>query len=174
MPVSFYQLKELRWLDLKNNPLVPTLAEAAGNCLDAKECHEAAKKVVKLMAMVHSELEKKRIQDLEEEKGNIYLENFTFFAIADCLYLQPGSRLRRLKLTRRRKKFDYRRKLLKRRRKLKLHLSRTQSLQKSRQSITNCKQPEKLTSLIAELTTNDSRPPVKVLALVFLRTRFTV
>ena len=71
MPVSYYQLKELRWLDLKSNPLVPTLAEAAGNCLDTKECHEAAKKVVKLMAMVHSELERKRIQDLEEEKGNI-------------------------------------------------------------------------------------------------------
>ena len=43
LPVSFHQLKELRWLDLKNNPLVSALAEAAGDCLDQKGCQEAAK-----------------------------------------------------------------------------------------------------------------------------------
>jgi hypothetical protein len=61
-------LKELKWLDLKNNPLVSTLAEAAGDCLDQKGCQEAAKKVVKLMTVVHAELEKKRLKELEEIK----------------------------------------------------------------------------------------------------------
>lgn len=68
LPVSFHQLKELRWLDLKNNPLVSTLAEAAGDCLDQKGCQEAAKKVVKLMTVVHAELEKKRLKEVEETK----------------------------------------------------------------------------------------------------------
>lgn len=66
LPVSFCQLKELRWLDLKNNPLVPTLAEAAGDCLDQKGCQDAAKKVVKLMTVVHTELQKKRNKAQEE------------------------------------------------------------------------------------------------------------
>ncbi|XP_046440373.1 leucine-rich repeat-containing protein 59-like [Daphnia pulex] len=69
LPVSFHQLKELKWLDLKNNPLVSTLAEAAGDCLDQKGCQEAAKKVVKLMTVVHAELEKKRLKELEEIKS---------------------------------------------------------------------------------------------------------
>jgi len=66
LPVSFCQLKELRWLDLKNNPLVPTLAEAAGDCLDQKGCQDAAKKVVKLMTVVHMELQKKKNKEQEE------------------------------------------------------------------------------------------------------------
>jgi len=69
LPVSFCQLKELKWLDLKNNPLVPTLAEAAGDCLDQKGCQEAAKKVVKLMTVVHMELQKKRNKEQEEIKS---------------------------------------------------------------------------------------------------------
>ena len=72
LPVSFHQLKELRWLDLKNNPLVSALAEAAGDCLDQKGCQEAAKKVVKLMTVVHAELEKKRLKELEEIKSKYF------------------------------------------------------------------------------------------------------
>ena len=86
LPVSFYQLKELRWLDLKNNPLVATLQEAAGDCLDDKGCQDAAKKVVKLMTVVNTELEKKRLKDQEELKGNklkfLYLFFFKYFLIA--------------------------------------------------------------------------------------------
>jgi hypothetical protein len=59
-------------LNLKKQlPLVPTRAEASGNFLYLKECNEAAKDVVKLVAMVHYELKKKRIQDLEEIEDNI-------------------------------------------------------------------------------------------------------
>lgn len=54
---------------MKNNPLVSTLAEAAGDCLDQKGCQEAARKVVKLMTVVHEELEKKRLKEIQETKG---------------------------------------------------------------------------------------------------------
>ena len=72
LPVSFHQLKELRWLDLKNNPLVSALAEAAGDCLDQKGCQEAAKMVVIGMTVVHAKLEKKRLKKLEEIKSKYY------------------------------------------------------------------------------------------------------
>ena len=58
---------------MKNNPLVSTLAEAAGDCLDQRGCQEAAKKVVKLMTVVHVELEKKRLKELEETKSILSL-----------------------------------------------------------------------------------------------------
>lgn len=54
---------------MKDNPLVPTLSEAAGDCLDHKGCQEAAKKVVKLMTVVYTELERKRQKEQEEARG---------------------------------------------------------------------------------------------------------
>jgi len=63
---------------LKNNPLVATLQEAAGDCLDDKGCQDAAKKVVKLMTVVNTELEKKRLKDQEELKGNKLKFNLFF------------------------------------------------------------------------------------------------
>ena len=33
LPVSFSQLKSLKWLDLKDNPLCPALKQAAGDCI---------------------------------------------------------------------------------------------------------------------------------------------
>ncbi|KAH0629446.1 hypothetical protein JD844_011517, partial [Phrynosoma platyrhinos] len=56
LPVSFAQLKNLKWLDLKDNPLDPMLAKVAGDCLDEKQCKQAAIRVV-------PELEKKREAD---------------------------------------------------------------------------------------------------------------
>jgi len=81
LPVSFCQLKELRWLDLKNNPLVPTLAEAAGDCLDQKGCQDAAKKVVKLMTVVHTELQKKRNKAQEEIQRQLPLSSILPFRL---------------------------------------------------------------------------------------------
>lgn len=46
LPLSFGNLKSLRWLDLKHNPLMPKLAQIAGQCLDAQQCHAAARNVV--------------------------------------------------------------------------------------------------------------------------------
>jgi Leucine-rich repeat (LRR) protein len=45
LPVSFASLKNLKWLDLKNNPLVPALQQAAGPCITATDCAMCAKKV---------------------------------------------------------------------------------------------------------------------------------
>ena len=47
LPLGFWQLKKLKWLDLKDNPrLEPGLAKVAGTCVDEKECKECAKEVV--------------------------------------------------------------------------------------------------------------------------------
>lgn len=43
--MSVWQLKRLRWLDLKDNPLSPALAKVAGDCADAKQCQAAASRV---------------------------------------------------------------------------------------------------------------------------------
>jgi hypothetical protein len=45
--VSFASLKNLKWLDLKNNPLVPAVQQAAGPCITASDCAMCAKKVTK-------------------------------------------------------------------------------------------------------------------------------
>lgn len=37
--------QSLKWLDLKDNPLEPGLAKAAGDCLDEKQCKQCAAKV---------------------------------------------------------------------------------------------------------------------------------
>lgn len=37
--------QNLRWLDLKDNPLEPDLAKAAGDCLDEKQCKQCSSKV---------------------------------------------------------------------------------------------------------------------------------
>lgn len=39
------RLQNLRWLDLKDNPLEPDLARAAGDCLDEKQCKQCASRV---------------------------------------------------------------------------------------------------------------------------------
>lgn len=42
-------LQNLKWLDLKDNPLDPVLAKVAGDCLDEKQCKQAAVKVRNLL-----------------------------------------------------------------------------------------------------------------------------
>ena len=46
LPVSFAQLKHLKWLDLKDNPLCPALKQAAGDCITPNDCALCAKKVL--------------------------------------------------------------------------------------------------------------------------------
>ena len=46
LPLGFGALENLRWLDLKDNPLEPHLAAVAGDCLDKKQCTNAAKQVI--------------------------------------------------------------------------------------------------------------------------------
>lgn len=47
-------LQNLKWLDLKDNPLDPVLAKVAGDCLDEKQCKQAAVKVRNLLLFLFS------------------------------------------------------------------------------------------------------------------------
>lgn len=49
LPLSFGDLRSLKWLDMKGNPLEADLAKAAGECQDEKECKVAAVRVVRFM-----------------------------------------------------------------------------------------------------------------------------
>ena len=43
--IFILSLQNLKWLDLKDNPLETELAKAAGDCLDEKQCKQCASKV---------------------------------------------------------------------------------------------------------------------------------
>ena len=45
MPVSCVQLKALKWLDLKGNPIQTLLPDVVGNCLNPEECKQCADNV---------------------------------------------------------------------------------------------------------------------------------
>ncbi|KAL8163305.1 UNVERIFIED_CONTAM: hypothetical protein K2H54_016999 [Gekko kuhli] len=68
LPVSFAQLKNLKWLDLKDNPLDPSLAKVAGDCLDEKQCKQAAVRVLQYMKSIQSELDRERQRKLQAER----------------------------------------------------------------------------------------------------------
>ena len=57
----------LKWLDLKDNPLVPALKQAAGDCITPNDCALCAKKVVALLQSYESQLQRERQRVLEEE-----------------------------------------------------------------------------------------------------------
>ena len=87
LPVSFSQLRSLKWLDLKDNPLCPALKQAAGDCITPNDCAMCAKKVltlyynvgdidlfyiyacqvVALLQSYESQLQRERQRKLEEE-----------------------------------------------------------------------------------------------------------
>ncbi|RZC36806.1 LRR 8 domain containing protein [Asbolus verrucosus] len=56
LPLSFSKLKALKWLDLKDNPLVPAVAKVSGLCLDAKQCQTCAKDVVSFFTQVQEQI----------------------------------------------------------------------------------------------------------------------
>jgi len=74
LPLSFGELENLRWLDLKDNPLEPHLAAVAGDCLDKKQCTNAAKQVcvyMRTLADAHEkalEKKKKKKENMDEKK----------------------------------------------------------------------------------------------------------
>uniref|UniRef100_A0A8D0EED9 Leucine-rich repeat-containing protein 59 n=1 Tax=Salvator merianae TaxID=96440 RepID=A0A8D0EED9_SALMN len=68
LPVSFAQLKNLKWLDLKDNPLDPTLAKVAGDCLDEKQCKQAAVRVLQHMRTIQSEMDRLKQQKLQAKR----------------------------------------------------------------------------------------------------------
>ncbi|XP_077482285.1 leucine-rich repeat-containing protein 59 [Stigmatopora argus] len=68
LPVSFCHLRSLKWLDLKDNPLEVKLAQAAGDCLDEKQCKQCANKVLKHMQVLQEEADRAREKRLLREK----------------------------------------------------------------------------------------------------------
>lgn len=68
LPFSFSQLRSLKWLDLKDNPLEASLAKAAGDCLDEKQCKQCASKVLQHMRALQDEVDRAREKRLLKEK----------------------------------------------------------------------------------------------------------
>ncbi|XP_077056663.1 leucine-rich repeat-containing protein 59 [Siphateles boraxobius] len=68
LPVGFSQLKSLKWLDLKDNPLESTLAKAAGDCLDEKQCKQCASRVLQHMKVLQEEADKERERRMLKER----------------------------------------------------------------------------------------------------------
>ncbi|CAF87542.1 unnamed protein product, partial [Tetraodon nigroviridis] len=67
------RLQNLRWLDLKDNPLEPDLARAAGDCLDEKQCKQCASRVLQHMRLIQEEADRAREKRLLREKGGVTL-----------------------------------------------------------------------------------------------------
>ncbi|KAI5611475.1 leucine-rich repeat-containing protein 59, partial [Silurus asotus] len=61
-------LQCLKWLDLKDNPLEPTLAKAAGDCLNEKQCRQCAGRVLLHMKLLQEEADNVRERRLLKEK----------------------------------------------------------------------------------------------------------
>ncbi|KAA0725051.1 E3 ubiquitin ligase RNF157 [Triplophysa tibetana] len=58
----------LKWLDLKDNPLEATLAKAAGDCLDEKQCKQCASMVLQHMKVLQEEADIERERRLSKER----------------------------------------------------------------------------------------------------------
>ena len=84
--VTFGQLKSLRVLDLKNNPLIPAVQKAAGPCITSADCQQCAKKVVALYQSMQSQLERERQKRaIEEEKVKAKVSHTLLFWFTDYL-----------------------------------------------------------------------------------------
>merc|ERR1712096_509355 len=68
LPVGMAKMSQLRWLDVKGNPLNTSIASVAGDCLDDAGCRKCAKSVVEAMKGVQAELEEVKQKKLKEEK----------------------------------------------------------------------------------------------------------
>ncbi|XP_053939432.1 leucine-rich repeat-containing protein 59 isoform X2 [Cuculus canorus] len=70
LPYLFHSCdnRNLKWLDLKDNPLDPVLAKVAGDCLDEKQCKQAAVKVLQHMRAIQSEQDRQRQRKLQAER----------------------------------------------------------------------------------------------------------
>ncbi|XP_054277052.1 leucine-rich repeat-containing protein 59 [Macrosteles quadrilineatus] len=79
LPLSFGNLKSLRWLDLKHNPLMPKLAQIAGQCLDAQQCHAAARNVVAALRntqeQVNTEITRRKEQQKKKVEEETHVED---------------------------------------------------------------------------------------------------
>lgn len=69
LPVSFSNLRSLKWLDLGRNNLEPSLKNEIGNCSNDKECKQAAVNAVAYMKKVQKDIQNaKAMQDKVHKK----------------------------------------------------------------------------------------------------------
>ena len=68
LPLSFGELRGLKWLDLKDNPVQNDLPEIVGDCLEAKDCENCARRMLTFMREMRAEEEKKRAIEAEKER----------------------------------------------------------------------------------------------------------
>lgn len=88
LPISFCQLPHLKWLDLKGNPLNPTLKKVVGDCLNQKECEAAARKVIAHLKRLQAQVEMEREEKMRLERGKSTHFSFCF---NKCLFMQHWS-----------------------------------------------------------------------------------
>lgn len=69
LPLTFCQLPSLKWLDLKGNPLNPSLRKVAGDCLNQRECETAARNVIAYLQKLQIQMETEKQEKLRKEKG---------------------------------------------------------------------------------------------------------
>lgn len=71
LPLSLGNLKNLKWLDLKENPLTPAVASVAGPCSNANECQSCARKIVTYLANVQLTVEEEKQRRINAISGTI-------------------------------------------------------------------------------------------------------
>lgn len=71
LPLSLSELKSLRWLDLKENPLTPAVASVAGPCSNLSECQACARNIVTYLSNVKLTIAEEKLRRLNAITGNI-------------------------------------------------------------------------------------------------------
>ncbi|RLU26824.1 hypothetical protein DMN91_000621 [Ooceraea biroi] len=64
LPLSLSELKNLRWLDLKENPLTEAVASVAGPCSNMRECQACARNIVTYLSNVKVIIEEEKLRRL--------------------------------------------------------------------------------------------------------------
>lgn len=72
LPLSLSELKNLRWLDLKENPLTEAVASVAGPCSNVRECQVCARSIVTYLSTVKVVIEEERLRRLNNT-GTLYI-----------------------------------------------------------------------------------------------------
>lgn len=67
--MSLSELKNLRWLDLKENPLTEAVASVAGPCSNMSECQACARNIVTYLSNVKLVIEEERLRRLNNITG---------------------------------------------------------------------------------------------------------
>lgn len=81
LPLSLSELKNLRWLDLKENPLTEAVAMVAGPCSNLNECQACARNIVKYLSTVKLLIEEEKLRRSNNTGYIIYI----FILYSNCV-----------------------------------------------------------------------------------------